>query len=136
MARDAKGRFTKGSGGSSSGGGEIHWVENKLLANIDDFDNKIDRLMTAATELHATRAEAYARANAPWNDQTSNARNGLKAVAVHERHKHAIVVHHSVDYGIWLEVRWEGRYAIIDPTIRHEGVEVMRTVGALLATMR
>lgn len=132
MARDSKGRFAK----SSSGDGGIMWVENALFGNIDDFDDKMDKVMAAAVEYHATRAEEYARANAPWTDQTSNARNGLRAVAVHAKHKHAIVVHHSVPYGIWLEVRWEGKYAIITPTILHEGKEVMQTVGALMATMR
>jgi len=29
------------------------------------------------------------------------------------------VVYHTMPYGLWLEVRWSGRYAIIGPTMLH-----------------
>lgn len=133
MARDAKGRFVSGSAKSGEG---IRWTETALIGNIDGFEEKLDRAMFAATELHANSAEAWAKSNAPWEDQTSNARNGLKADAVHEKFKHAIVIYHRVPYGIWLEVRWEGKYAIILPTVAHEGKEVMATLSGLFKAMR
>jgi hypothetical protein len=30
---------------------------------------------------------------------------------------HELILLHSMPYGIWLEVRWSGRYAIIGPTM-------------------
>jgi hypothetical protein len=89
----------------------------------------MDRVLTAATAYHATRAEAYARSNAPWTDRTSNARNGLFAKAERDRPYYRIIVAHSVPYGIWLEVRFSGRYAIIRPTVDHEGPELMKTAA-------
>jgi len=64
------------------------------------------------------RAESYARQNAPWTDRTGNARNGLRVA--HEKTPmvvHRLITYHSMPYGIWLEVRWSGRYAIIGPTM-------------------
>jgi hypothetical protein len=36
---------------------------------------------------------------------------------------------HTVEYGIWLEIRWDGRFAIIQPTLEHFGPEVMGSLG-------
>ena len=82
---------------------------------------------------HATRARGYARKNAPWTDRSTNARNGLFAEASSAGSMHRITVGHTVPYGIWLEVRWSGRYAIIRPTIDHEGPEVMASVSQLFS---
>lgn len=63
--------------------------------------------------------------NAKWVDRSSNARNGLFARAVREpRKRYGIVFAHSVDYGIWLEVRFSGRYAIINPTMNQIAPQV------------
>lgn len=79
-----------------------------------------------ASQSMAPEVENYMKSNAPWNDQTGNARNGLFARAYSEGDETGIVLGHSVDYGIWLEVRWSGRYAIIEPAIAAMGPAVMR----------
>lgn len=99
------------------------------------LDARMERGITAATAFHATRAQSYARANAPWVDRTSNARNGLFAKAEKSGSKYRIVVSHSVPYGVWLEVRFSGRYQIIRPTVDHEGDALMRTLVGLLNRM-
>jgi hypothetical protein len=73
----------------------------------------------------AREVQEYAQANAPWEDQTGDARDGLTAQANFEFTKYTIVLFHTVDYGIWLEIRWNGRYAIILPTLEHKGHELM-----------
>ena len=58
------------------------------------------------------------RANAPWHDNTGNARAGL--MTKHEKEpmvEHRLILYHTVNYGVWLEVRFSGRYAIIGPTM-------------------
>lgn len=110
-------------------GSKIVWEERGLLNQLKTFNAMMDRVLTAATSYHATRAGAYARTNAPWKDRTSNARNGLFAKAERERPIYRIIIAHSVPYGIWLEVRWAGRYAIIRPTVDHEGPELMKTAS-------
>lgn len=113
----------------------ITWEDRALLNNLKTFNARADRAITAAMKFHATRATAYARTNAPWTDRTTNARNGLFATAQKQPPVYRIVVGHTVPYGIWLETRWSGRYAIIRPTIDHEGPQVMRTVSALYSRM-
>ena len=107
-------------------------TEDPITPRLKKMGDKLDSAMAAVTELHAPKVQASARMNAPWKDRTSNARNGLFAEPVHERLKHSIVLFHSVPYGIWLEVRWSGRYAIIVPTIQSEGPKVMRTMSTVM----
>lgn len=93
----------------------------------------------------AGEIQQWMQDNAPWEDQTGAAREGLRATVGRENtggdiarelaggssgdnFEFGIVVYHTVDYGIWLEIRWNGKYAIIQPTIEHWGHAVM---GAL-----
>jgi diacylglycerol kinase len=80
----------------------------------------IDAGVDLAFDAAEPQATTYARANAPWTDRTGNARNGL--FATHEPEpmvRHSLIIYHTMPYGVWLEVRWSGRYAIIGPTMFH-----------------
>lgn len=57
--------------------------------------------------------EAFAQANAEWQNRTGAARQGLVGHAFADGGTVGAAIGHSVDYGIWLENRFEGRYAII-----------------------
>lgn len=114
---------------------QVTWDDRALYNNLRTFNARADRFITAAVGYHATRAVGFARQNAPWADRTSNARNGLFATAERDAPRYRIIVGHSVPYGVWLEVRWSGRYQIIRPTIDHEGPELMRTVQTMYARM-
>lgn len=107
----------------------ITWNERGLLDQLKTFNARMDRVLTATIAYHATQAGAYARKNAPWTDRTSNARNALSASAERDRPHYRVIVSHGMPYGVWLEVRFSGRYAIIGPTIDHEGPEVMKTAS-------
>lgn len=108
----------------------FEFTSDSLTPAIDKIEDSVDRFLTATVGYHAPRAEAYAKANAPWTDRSTNARSGLFAKAEFDRPRYRIIVAHAVPYGVWLEVRYAGRYAILEPTIRHEGEEVMKTISA------
>lgn len=73
--------------------------------------------------------ESYAKMNAPWEDQTGNARNGLTASVFEEGGEIVLELAHTVDYGYWLEVIQDGRFAIIMPTLEAVGPEVIQHAG-------
>jgi hypothetical protein len=97
-----------------------------LSGNLTRLPNKVQRAVVGATEFAATKGQGYAKANAKWTDQTGNARQGLRAIPIHETGRSTIVITHGVPYGIWLEVRFSGRYAIIGPTLIYSGDIAMR----------
>lgn len=130
-ARDSRGRFTKKGSRDS-----LVWRSDTLTPGLRRLPAEISRAVAATVEYHAPLAENYMKTNAPWEDQTTNARNGLKAVPVHIGDRHAIVVHHSMDYGFWLEVKQQGKFGIIPATIQSQGRAVMTTLRGLFKRMR
>lgn len=115
----------------ASSGGRVIWEDRALFTKLKMMNLKADRALTAATAYHATKAAAYAKQNAPWTDRTGNARNGLFATAQRDYPSYRIIIGHSVDYGVWLEARFSGRYQIIRPTVDNTGPELMKTVSKL-----
>jgi hypothetical protein len=65
----------------------------------------------------AVEALDYAKANAPWGDRTGDAREGLDSDVYWEGHTIVWDMFHTVDYGLYLETRWNAKYAIIMPTL-------------------
>lgn len=115
----------------------LTWHENPFIKNgsATKLVVKMQVSIAAATIGFAKEVEAYAKENASWDDRTGDARSGLHAQGQQRFTKYTITLYHTVDYGIWLEVRWDGKYAIILPTIEHMGHVLMdRLDMALLAT--
>jgi hypothetical protein len=112
--------------------GRIVWYTNP-------FDNaagarlaiRIHRNLAAFTAGFAQRVEAYAKANASWEDRTGDARAGLTAEGRQRLVAYYIDLYHTVDYGIWLEVRWSGKYAIIIPTLEVMGPQYMEYLAGI-----
>lgn len=109
------------------------WDTAEIEAKLAGFNEHAIRAIHAVSHFMESEAETYMRSNAPWHDNTGAARAGLGAQAFEEGAGASIVVHHSVSYGIWLEIRWSGKYAIIGPTQLDVGHDFLRL--AALAVM-
>ncbi|MDR2095723.1 MAG: hypothetical protein LBP76_09440 [Treponema sp.] len=67
----------------------------------------------------SAQMEQWAKANAPWKDQTGDARNSLQGgVELHEKSLN-IWVGQGKAYGVYLEKDHDKKYAICEPTIKH-----------------
>lgn len=116
-----------------AGSSTFVWDSTQLQGNIQKFPGRWDRALAAAVEYAATRSESSMKTNAPWHDQTGNARAGLHTIPFHEGTTHGYHLAHGVPYGIWLEVRWDGRYGVIPQSVQEGGMMVMSLVSKLLA---
>ena len=114
-------------GGSTA----IVW-QDSLTPGIQGAKAKMMHAANIAAQSMAPEVENYMKINAPWTDQTSNARNGLAARAYRDRDEIGIVLYHQVTYGIWLETRFGGKYAIIEPTIEAMSPKVMARFERIL----
>lgn len=74
-----------------------------------------DGMIAGASQL-AEDMEKFAKENAPWTDRTTDARQGLSGEAFTDGGVVGASIVHTVPYGIWLENRFERRYAIVGPT--------------------
>jgi hypothetical protein len=118
---------TTGSFDASGKGGGIRWITNPFTfyGRGGQLIVRMYAGLAVYTKGFATEVEQYAKDNAPWEDRSGEARNGLRALGEQRLTKYTITLFHTAEYGIWLEVRWDGRYAIIVPTIEAMGPEFM-----------
>jgi hypothetical protein len=112
----------------------IVWTRNDITPNLNALPSKLRQQISKEFQAQAPRVESYAKRNAPWKDRTGAARNGLTAEFVGDRffERQAIRVFHTVPYGIFLEVKNAGKYAVIVPTIVSEGDRIMGDMRNLL----
>lgn len=103
-----------------------------LSRNLRQGPAKVHRAAVITAHRMAPQVEAHMKNNAPWTDRTGNARNGLAARAYESGDEVGIVLYHQVSYGIYLETRFAGKYAIINPTIDVMGPQVMQQFNNLL----
>jgi hypothetical protein len=115
----------------------MNWSQTTLMSSLarGAFILALDRGMAAHTQGFAGRVQAYARENAPWTDRTGAARAGLTAQGQQRLFQYRIFLYHTVDYGIWLEVARNGKYAIIVPTIIVMGQQLMHELSITMTGM-
>lgn len=103
-----------------------------LLNGLTEFSTKADMAMWMYTDTAALKVQNYAKRNRPWTDRTGDARKRLTGTPEATKTGYRIKLAHGVDYGIWLELAHEKRFAIIEPTIKAMGPEVIKGFEKLL----
>ena len=91
-----------------------------IQAAHDNMERKLAATVAFLQSVSGT-AESDMKEQASWTDRTGNARNTLSARVAIQRLPGGVVhillkLAHGMEYGIWLELRWGGRYAIVGPT--------------------
>lgn len=106
-------------------------LEGDMEARLNQFGPNVKRGMVAAANYVAPLAEAHMKSTAPWTDRTGAARNGLGTQVLVSPNAVAIVLYHTVPYGIYLETRWGGKFAVIEPTILVMAPVFVKAIGRL-----
>lgn len=113
------------------------WDTSKFKS-VKHMEEKLQRALYGVCKYYDGPVERYMKHNAPWTDRTTNARNGLTATAQKSGHTilgstFAIILSHSVTYGIYLEDRrYKSARPIIIPTIHVYGPKVIATLTKIL----
>lgn len=91
--------------------------------------------LTELVNKYASVIEDYMKTHALWQDQTGLARRSLRAdVEILVGNSYSIILDHGEDvyYGVWLELKYAGRYAIIQPTLDTFYPQVINELKAFL----
>jgi hypothetical protein len=97
------------------------------------YHSRVIAAVASLVVFFSAKVEAYAKANAPWTDRTGNARQSLFAVTDLAEDTITLYLSHGMDYGKWLELCNQGKYAIILPALQAHYHEFMQAVKDLLA---
>lgn len=117
----------------------IRWVTppSALAEAIDRYGERVLVAVQAVAGEVATLMQNAAKDNARWTDRTGNARSGLFGTAEAEFAQQLVVIYLShgadIDYGVYLETRYGGRYAIIMRTIEQHLPQLRQMLQELLS---
>jgi len=103
-----------------------------MLDKIAQASTKSEAAIAMYAENAALVLQNYAREHRPWTDRTGHARQRLSATVHSVAQGYEIILAHGVDYGIWLELAHEKKYAIIQPTIEAKSSDVLSGFEKLL----
>ena len=96
---------------------EFNFDSKEVESNLSEFGDKAIAALAMYSQTAASYLESQAKENRPWTDRTGHARQGLTGSYEVEPSEISIVLAHTVDYGLWLELAHEKNYAIVDPTV-------------------
>lgn len=91
---------------------------NQVLSNLEAFNDRLRAALVLDAQNIAREMERWTKENAKWEDRTSNARQFLKSHVkwVHTDELIVSMIHH-VEYGVYLELANERKYAILEEAI-------------------
>ena len=96
----------------------LNFNSDKFLNNLTQTENRLLHATRLYAETSAAQLEAYAKQNAPWKDITGISRQTISHDVKSERYKQTIILRGGVSAHFpYLELAFERRYAIIEPTM-------------------
>lgn len=96
-------------------------VITDMEQQIASLEGRLDVAVRVFAEQGSQKLVSHAKQHAPWTDRTGAARGRLNSRVEKIETGYRIVLAHGVDYGIWLELAHEKRYAIIPQTLNYVG---------------
>lgn len=97
----------------------VRWVGEKVVRrNIGEYGNDAKSAIREGLDYFAPQIETDAKEKAPWTDRTTAARSGLFTWVETEKGVGRLYLSHRMWYGIFLERKHAGRYAIVMPTLQ------------------
>lgn len=104
----------------------------QLLKRLENAETKSQVAIRMFSQEGAKKFENYAKNNRPWTDRTGHARQRLVGWVEMFSNKVRIHIGHGVDYGVYLELAHEKRYAILQPTVNALSKEVLEGFNELM----
>lgn len=112
-------------------------MSNSIRVDASELEEGLENLRKFAAvriyaETQAKNLEGHMKETRPWTDRTGDARKRLTGYVTEIPNGYRINLAHGVTYGIWLELAMEKRFAILEPTVRLKGPDVIRGMENLL----
>lgn len=102
-------------------------------AMYDEWRRRVYAAVLAIMESYKPRAESWMKQNAPWMDRTGNARQSLFTdIETQAQEVVSLIFAHGVDYGVFLEFKNQGRFAVIAPALDYFFPQIMADIQAVL----
>ena len=117
----------------------IRWrtPPSELARSLDQYGEKVLTAVGAVAQYVATQMQDSAKANAPWEDRTGNARTGLFGTSEVDFASKVVTIYLShgatIDYGLWLELKSDGKNAVIMSVMQSHYDQLMSLLREVFA---
>lgn len=89
-------------------------VDDRIVAqNLGEMSERLKTQLQVLGQATGQKIQAYAQENAPWTDRTGDARQRLKYNSEINDNGLTISIFHQMEYGIYLELCNNEKYAIL-----------------------
>jgi len=105
---------------------------DQVKQNMNDWLNRRLAMLQALGDHYAAKMEGEAKDNKPWVNRTGMAQKGLFGEARVAGDLLLVRIAHSVEYGVSLELGYQGKYAILQPTVQRNAPQFFRDVEELM----
>ena len=102
-------------------------------AGLDQYAQDLKAALYQLALSFAPKIEAWMKQMAPWTDRTGNLRASLFAAVEELVNEIAIYIDYGLQYGVYLEFKNAGHYAIIAPALDYWSPQVWKAVKALIS---
>lgn len=106
----------------------------QVVSNLTSMKSRLKTGVEMVTSTMAKKMEQWAKDEARWKDRTGNARQTLKGRHYWEDANIIVAeISHGVEYGIWLELAHNKKYAILEDTIEAHKDEILQAWGKVIS---
>ena len=89
------------------------------MKKLKQFTPKLKAALALDAQNIAMEMEKWAKQNVIWTDRTAHARLFLKSTVTWKNSNELMIaISHHMDYGVYLELCNEGKYAILEKSIQ------------------
>lgn len=94
---------------------QIVWQTSpaELGNQIEDWWQRVEAKLASEMEALGADLKVYAQANHPWTNRTGQAEAQLNYSVIASGTEFEVVLYQGVYYGVYLEMRWGGRWGVI-----------------------
>lgn len=115
---------------------DVSFDDSEVRRNLDELSNRFDAALEMYGQTAASYLQSQAKQNRPWTDRTGDARRGLTGSEELSPTELTIVLAHTVDYGLWLELAHEKNYAIVEPTVQANRQKIVDGLQGMLNSIK
>jgi hypothetical protein len=93
---------------------------DRVLRTFSQYPTRFHAVARTVLTAQADIIETRMQAEHPWQNQTGEAERNLRCRLFDDGQRLRLRASHGVPYGIWLEVAHQGRYQVLQPTVRSQ----------------
>lgn len=104
-----------------------------VIDGLTEVETRLKEALRILTDTAGKKMREWAQTNATWENRTGNARQGIGEKTYWEDDTTlTLAIFHQMEYGVWLELAHERKYAILEQAIESQREELMRAYKRLV----